>query len=115
MSRSPKTPLQDETRLRVLRLLEDNPDLTQRQIAERLGISLGGINYCLKALIEKGWVKAENFAHSRHKLRYVYELTPKGIAAKTRITSSFLKRKLAEYEALQSEIADLRRELGVSD
>ena len=111
MSKSMKTPLQDETRLRVMRLLEDNPDLTQRQIAEQLGISLGGINYCLKALIEKGWLKADGFANSKNKLRYAYLLTPRGFAAKTRLTADFLKRKMAEFEELKGEIAELEREL----
>ncbi len=103
----------DETRLRVLRLLETEPNLSQREMAESLGISLGGINYCLKALVEKGWLKMERFRRSENKLRYAYLLTPKGAKAKTRLAKGFLHRKLVEYEALQSEIKELETELGV--
>ena len=111
MTDSKPTPLRDETRLRVMRLLEEQPELTQRQLAEQLGISLGGINYCLKALVEKGWIKAENFSRSKRKISYAYILTPKGIAAKTRLTAAFLRRKLVEFEVLKREISVLEREL----
>ena len=100
-----------DTRFRLLRLLESNPEISQRALAEKLGVSLGKTNYCLKALIEKGLVKAENFRRSRHKHRYLYQLTPAGVAEKTRITSRFLKRKLAEHEALTKEIEQLRKEV----
>lgn len=104
-----------EQHLKVLRLLQDNPDVTQRQMAQQLGISLGGLNYCLKALVEKGWVKVENFSKSERKLRYVYLLTPRGIAAKAKLTNRFLKRKLDEYEALKVEIRELQAEVRLED
>lgn len=103
-----------ETRFRLLRALESNPEISQRALAEELGVSLGKTNYCLKALIEKGWVKAGNFGRSRQKHRYLYQLTPTGLAEKARITQRFLKRKLMEHEALSREIDQIRRELGVS-
>ena len=102
---------QEDTHFRVLRLLEDNPDLTQRELADHLGMSLGGINYCLKALIEKGFVKMRNFQHSKNKFGYVYKLTPAGVARKVALTGRFLKRKMEEYEALKAEIDGLKTEL----
>ena len=98
----------DELRIKIIRLIEANPSLTQRQIAEELGISLGGVNYCLKALMEVGWVKMENFAKSNRKLRYLYVITPRGIKEKTRITARFLAKKLAVILVLS------RRPRGVS-
>ncbi|EAR49647.1 hypothetical protein OG2516_17930 [Oceanicola granulosus HTCC2516] len=103
----------DDLRFRLLRLLESDPSMSQRQIAAELGLSLGRVNYVLRALIEKGQVKAENFRVSQNKLRYAYLLTPSGIEAKTRLASGFLKRKLAEHEALQAEIRALQREMEV--
>jgi MarR family transcriptional regulator, temperature-dependent positive regulator of motility len=105
------SPLDDENRLKVMRLLADNPELTQRDLARALGISLGATNYCLRALIDKGLVKAENFRHSKRKRAYTYLLTPAGIAEKLRVTRRFLARKQAEHEAIQHEIELLRREL----
>lgn len=102
---------QEEIQLRVLRRLHEDPDLSQRALARELGISLGSINYCFQALAEKGWVKMQSFNQSRHKLRYAYLLTPAGIKQKSRLTALFLKRKLAEYEALQREIAQLKADL----
>jgi EPS-associated MarR family transcriptional regulator len=102
--------LQEDTYFRVMRLLEENPDLTQRELAEKLGISVGGLNYCLKALMEKGLVKMKNFANSKNKFGYVYVLTPAGMAEKAAITQRFLKRKMEEYEALRKEIEILREE-----
>jgi EPS-associated MarR family transcriptional regulator len=93
---------------KVLTLLKQYPDLSQRDMAQRLGISNGGMHYCLSALMDKGFVKLGNFASSKHKLGYVYLLTPQGIAHKTAMTSRFLERKMAEYEALQAEIAFLK-------
>ena len=93
---------------RVLKLLKENPDLSQREMAKRLGISNGGMHYCLNALMEKGLIKLENFTNSRHKFGYFYMLTPKGIAQKTALTSRFLERKMAEYEALREEIEMLK-------
>jgi len=104
--------LQEDTNFRVMRLLEENPDLTQRELAERLGISVGGLNYCLKALMLKGLVKMKNFAHSKNKFGYVYMLTPNGMAEKAAITHRFLRRKIEEYESLKAEIDALRQDLG---
>lgn len=98
----------DEVHFRVMRLIQENPQLTQRDLARQLGISLGKANYCLKALIEKGFVKAENFRRSDHKLGYVYLLTPAGIDEKTRVTVAFLRRKMQEFEALKAEIEGLQ-------
>lgn len=94
-----------------MRILQANPDLTQRELAEKLGISVGGLNYCLKALMEKGLVKMKNFANSKNKFGYVYVLTPTGMAEKASITHRFLQRKMDEYEALKTEIEALRSEV----
>ena len=95
------TPQTQETHLNLLRHLEENPNTTQRQLAEELGISLGKANYCMKALINKGMIKAKNFKNSANKRAYLYILTPKGIEAKARISVKFLHRKVEEYEALK--------------
>lgn len=100
-----------ENHLRIISLLADNPRLTQRELARELGISLGGLNFCLKALIKKGWIKVENFSKSDRKLRYAYLLTPKGLAGKAKLTNRFLRRKLAEYEVLKLEIEQLQAEV----
>ncbi len=105
-----KAKIQDEARFQILRLLHENPVLTQRELGERVGVSLGAVNYCLKALIERGLVKAGNFSKSPNKLGYAYVLTPAGIAEKTVLTGRFLARKKAEYEALRAEIEALSRE-----
>ena len=94
-----------------MRILQDSPDITQRELAEKLGVSLGGLNYCLKALIDKGWVKIQNFSNNKNKLRYAYLLTPTGIVQKASLTSSFLQRKLQEYEALKQEIKQMKQEV----
>ncbi len=104
-------PSPQETHLKVLRHLEDNPNVTQRELAETLGVSLGKTNYCLKALINKGLVKAKNFKNSANKRAYLYILTPKGIETKARISVRFLQRKMEEYEALRLEIEQLKSEL----
>lgn len=93
-----------------MRLLQDNPEMSQRDLAKELGLSLGGLNYCLKALIDKGFVKLDNFQSSKQKLKYAYVLTPSGIAQKVAMTGRFLKRKMAEYEALKAEIDGLQAE-----
>ena len=103
--------LQEDTYFRVMHILRENPDLTQRELAEKLGISVGGLNYCLKALMEKGMVKMKNFTTSKNKFGYVYVLTPTGIAEKADITHRFLQRKMDEYEALKVEIEALRSEV----
>jgi EPS-associated MarR family transcriptional regulator len=108
---SRRNDIQEDTNFRVMRLLQENPDLTQRELAEKLGVSVGGLNYCLKALMEKGLVKMQNFTHSKNKFGYVYVLTPRGIAEKAKLTSKFLKRKLDEYESLKAEIEALTIEV----
>ena len=102
--------MNEETRFHLLKLLDANPNLTQRELAEELGISLGKVNYCMRALLDKGLVKAKKFRDNPDKRSYVYILTPKGIEHRARLTVSFLKRKVAEYEALENEIEELRRE-----
>ena len=102
----------DELRLRVLRALEANPELSQRQLAAELGVSLGGVNYALKALVERGFVKADNFRKSGNKVAYLYVLTPQGVAEKASLATTFLGRKLEEYEVLRQEIEALKDEAG---
>ncbi len=101
----------EDLRFRVLRLLENNPNLSQRQIAQALGVSVGRANYCLKAVTEVGFIKVKNFRNSQNKLAYAYTLTPKGIAEKTALTMRFLKRKTHEYNALKHEIKSLKKEI----
>lgn len=109
MNRSPG--VQDkEHSLRILKRLARSPELSQRQLANELGLSIGKTNYCLRALVGKGLVKAANFRNSRNKLAYAYLLTPQGLEEKARLTAEFLKIKLAEYEALRAEIAELNRD-----
>ena len=103
--------LTDEYRAKILKKLEEDPQISQRDLARELGISLGKANYCLRALIQVGLIKANNFKNNRHKSAYMYFLTSKGIAEKARATTRFLDRKLAEYEALEREIETLRREI----
>jgi EPS-associated MarR family transcriptional regulator len=106
--------LQEDTYFRVMHILQDDPDLTQRELAHKLGISVGGLNYCLKALTKKGLLKMKNFANSKNKFGYVYVLTPHGITEKSDATHRFLKRKLEEYEALRAEINALKLEAGIT-
>jgi len=101
----------DEIDLQVLRQLESEPHLNQRNLAERLGLSLGKANYCLQALVKKGLVKIRNFRRSDNKLAYAYLLTPRGVQEKARLTARFLRRKQQEYEQLQIEIATLQAEV----
>jgi EPS-associated MarR family transcriptional regulator len=102
--------LNDETRYRILKLLEADPQASQRRIADELGISLGRVNYCLQALIKKGLVKANNFRNSANKRAYLYLLTPRGIEERARVTARFLRVKLDEYEILKRELEELQRE-----
>ena len=102
--------LSDEYRYKLLKRLEANPEISQRELAGELGISLGRVNYCIQALVEKGLVKASNFRNSKNKKGYAYLLTPKGIEDKAKITVEFLKIKIAEHEALTKEIKGLREE-----
>ena len=96
--------------LDLLRKLESNPECTQRELSEEMGVSLGKINYCMKKLTEKGWVKLSNFSHNLNKVGYIYLLTPKGIEQKTRLTFAFLAIKLEEYEMLKGEISKLKQD-----
>ena len=100
----------EDTHFRVLRLLQENPTSSQRDIAKALGLSLGGVNYCLNALVDKGFVKMRNFREAEDKRKYMYLLTPKGIAEKTALTGRFLARKMLEYEALKAEIETVQEE-----
>jgi EPS-associated MarR family transcriptional regulator len=109
---SRRSQLQEDTYFRVLHMLQNNPDMTQREIAQKLGVSASGLNYCIKALVSKGWVKVQNFSQSKNKFGYVYVLTPEGLAEKALRTGLFLKRKMAEYEALKAEIEALIAERG---
>ena len=103
--------ISEETHYRLLKRIEAQPDISQRQLAEELGVSVGKVNYCVKALVDKGWVKVGNFRNSENKLGYAYLLTPHGAAEKARITVRFLRRKVTEYEAIRAEIEELRREV----
>ena len=102
--------LTDEYRYKILKSVEANPAVSQRELASQLGISLGKVNYCLKALVEVGLLKVDNFRNNKNKMAYMYLLTPRGIEEKASITVRFLKYKLQEYQALQVEIEELRRE-----
>ena len=108
---SRRSKIQEDTYFRVLRILHEKPDITQREIAKLLGVSTSGLNYCLNALIDKGWVKVHNFNESKNKFGYVYLLTPSGISEKAALTGRFLKRKLKEYEEMRAEIESLRSEV----
>lgn len=105
-----KAHLTENTHFKVLRLLEANPQLNQRDLAQALGVSLGKTNYCLRALLDKGMLKMQNFQSNKRKLAYAYLLTPAGIAQKAALTSQFLKRKIEEYELLKAEIESLQQE-----
>jgi len=102
--------LNDENRYKLLKLLHENPEMNQREIASALGLSLGKANFCLRALIEKGWIKVGNFSRSSNKKAYVYLLTLRGIEEKAEVTREFLSRKQKEYEELKVEIEELKNE-----
>ena len=102
---------QEEIQFEVLRRLHKTPQISQRALAKDLGVGLGTINFCFQAPVEKGLVKMQNFSQSKNKLRYVYLLTPAGVAEKSKLTAEFLKRKVAEYETLQAEIQTLKAEM----
>ncbi len=103
-------PLDDEIRYRLLKLLEERPHLTQRELAKAMGISLGKVNYCLRAFAEEGWIRIKRYSRSSRKAGYVYLLTPKGLREKSRATLRFLQHKLRQYEKIKQEIAQLRSE-----
>lgn len=106
--------VREDVRFRVLRLLQENPEMSQRDLADAVGVSLGSLHYCLNALVEKGLVMVGNFTAAEDKRRYAYVLTPKGISERAALTHRFLKRKRAEYDALKTEIAALQEELELS-
>jgi EPS-associated MarR family transcriptional regulator len=101
----------EETHLRILKIVGEKPDISQRQLANQLGVSLGKTNFLIRSFLEKGLIKAGNFSRAESKLEYLYLLTPKGVGEKLRLTRSFLIRKEAEYEALQAEISALKQEI----
>jgi len=103
--------LSDEFRYRILKRLEANPELSQRELAKELGVSVGKINYGLRALLDLGLIKATNFVNSRNKQGYIYVLTPKGIQAKARTAVRFFRQKLAEHEAIQRDLEELSQEV----
>ena len=115
MPSKPKIDLETEEALSVLREIDTDPEMTQRALSSRLGLSLGKINFLIKALIEKGLIKAENFKNSKNKSAYLYTLTPHGLEEKTNATYHFLKRKMLEYERLEVEISQLKKEAGIVD
>ena len=104
-------PYEQEIRYRLLKILSKDPNFTQREMAKKMGISLGKVNYCLSELAKKGFIKISRFKSSRNKIRYIYLLTPRGLEEKARLTLSFLKRKTLEYEEISRQIRDLAREV----
>jgi EPS-associated MarR family transcriptional regulator len=105
--------LTDEMRYKLMRVLEANPGMSQRDVARKLGISLGKVNYCLQALVRKGWIKATNFKNSHNKAAYMYLLTPRGLEVKAALTVKYLQIKTREYEALRCEIEEMSREASI--
>lgn len=103
--------LQNEEALKIVREIDRSPEMTQRQLSHRLGISLGKVNFIINALIRKGFVKVENFTKSNNKIAYLYNLTPRGIEEKSRMTIGFLQRKMREYEELELDIRQLQQEV----
>lgn len=108
----PESPIDLDTRFRLLSALERDPHASQRTLSREVGLSLGKTNYCIRALVGKGWIKVGNFQRSSNKKRYLYKLTPSGLSEKARIAHRFLKRKVAEHQALAEEIERLRGEMG---
>jgi EPS-associated MarR family transcriptional regulator len=107
--------MNDEIHLKLMKLLEKNPELTQRELSVALGVSLGKVNYCLRALKDKGWVKWTNFSNNPNKIQYAHLLTPTGLAEKVALTVRFLKRKEEEYKNLRREIKTLKQEVSKLD
>jgi MarR family transcriptional regulator, temperature-dependent positive regulator of motility len=105
------SPVSEDAQYRLLKLIEANPRISQRELARTMGVSLGKANYCMKALVARGFVKLENFRRHGKKMAYAYLLTPAGLEEKARITLAFLRRKEQEYEAIQQEIVRLRQEV----
>ena len=104
----------EDTHYQVLKILEQNPQISQRELAKEMGVSLGKVNYCIKELMKKGLVKANNFKNSSNKIAYFYVLTPRGIEAKAKVSVQFLQRKMAEYESLKAEIEELKADVARS-
>ena len=115
MTAEKKKRIESEEMLILMRVINENPQMTQRDLSSRLGLSLGKINFLIKSLIEKGFIKADNFKNSNNKISYLYLLTPAGIEEKTKITYRFLKRKMEEYEKLENEIRHLKKEVDLLD
>jgi len=109
------SPFDNEDVLKILKVIKEEPALSQRELSSRLGISLGKVNYLIKSLIQRGLVKVDNFKSTNNKISYLYKLTPSGIEEKARTTFHFLKRKLEEYDRLEREIRELKQELSVLD
>lgn len=107
--------INEDIHFRVMQILEENPEISQRELAERLNVSLGSVNFCVKALVDKSLIKVRNFRNSDKKLRYAYFLTPQGLAEKTALAGRFLQRKMAEFEALKEEIAQLEKSISDSE
>jgi EPS-associated MarR family transcriptional regulator len=103
--------LTDEMRYKLMRILQESPEMSQRALAKELGVSLGKVNFCLQALVKKGLVKAKNFGRSHNKTAYIYLLTPRGVEQKSSLTLRFLNAKLKEYEALHAEIEQIKRDV----
>ena len=112
---SRRSKLQEDTHFRVLRYLQDNPEVSQRELAQAVGVSVGGMHYVLSALLDKGLIKLGNFTAAEDKRRYAYVLTPNGIARRAALTRAFLLRKMAEYDALRDEIEALSSELAIGE
>ena len=106
--------MSEEISYKVIKLIEKDPEISQRELSKQLGVSLGKVNYCMRALIDKGWVKARNFKNSQNKRAYRYIVTPQGVQQRVGLTVRFLKRKMVEYEDLQREIESLRTEVARS-
>lgn len=115
MTAEKKKRIETEEMLILMRVIDENPQMTQRDLSSRMGLSLGKINFLIKSLIEKGFIKADNFKNSNNKISYLYLLTPAGIEEKTKITYRFLKRKMEEYEKLENEIRHLKKEVDLLD
>ena len=111
MQNQKKSQLETEESLMLMRDIDENPQVTQRELSANLGMSLGKINFLIKAMVKKGFIKADNFKNSKNKIAYLYYLTPKGFEEKTKITYRYMKRKMAEYEKLEEEIQQLQKEV----
>jgi EPS-associated MarR family transcriptional regulator len=105
----------DELQHKIFKIIAENPQINQRELSRKLGISLGKVNYCLKALMEKGWVKAQNFKNNKNKLSYAYLLTPSGIEQKAAVTLRYLKRKMEEYDQLKQAVEELKKEVAIEE